>query len=104
MTNPNELDDKKAKVADVISWALNLGDPGKTLSDIAFLANKYDLRLNRQTLHNWYHEKYLPNQNTLHLYIYKLSTIKKSPDNEAERLLAFFTDILEATQDGEKTE
>lgn len=104
MKDTKELETKKAAVANVISWALSEGAVGKTLTDIAFLANKYDLRINRQTLHNWYHEKYLPNQNTLHLYIYKLSTVKKSPDGEAQLLTAFFRSLLEATHYGEKTE
>ena len=104
MRNQEELETSKAAVANVISWALSAGELGKTLSDIAFLANKYDLRFNRQTLHNWYHKKYLPNRNTLHLYIYKLSAVKKSPDDEAQALMAFFQEILEAAQDGEKTE
>ncbi len=103
MKNQEEINNKKTAVALVISNYLSEGSLGHTLSDIAFVANKYGLRLNRQTLHNWYYEKYLPNPNVLYLYIYKLGMLTKKHGDEAWKLLSFFMEVLDAAGYGKET-
>lgn len=98
----DERDDKKTAVALVVSQRLSEGSLGKSLSDIAFLANKHDIQLSRQTLHNWYHQVYLPSRSILQLYVYKLMGVDKKYKVEAGLLLAFFQDLWKAAGYGPK--
>ena len=97
MSNQQESQTKKESVAQVVEQQLKDGSLGKTLTDIAFVANRHNLRLSRQTLHNWYHQTYLPSNSILRLFIYDLQAEQGQDWNsEAETLLSFFQKIWEA--------
>jgi hypothetical protein len=92
-----EFESRKAAVAKLIEEQLKEGSLGTTLSDIAFAANKYGLRLSRQNLHNWLHQVYLPSTWVLRPYILTLQEKAEGPESEAGLLLAFFQKLWEAS-------